>query len=115
VKSRWEKAGDILGGVLQKQGIDETVRRHTALLGWEKVVGKRIAKRAYPLELRGKTLFVEVEGSAWIHELSFLKNDIVRGLNERAGADAIEQIVFTARGHGEESRTSRSERERPHG
>jgi predicted nucleic acid-binding Zn ribbon protein len=95
---RWERAGDVLASLLANRGLQEGIRRHTAIQGWEEVVGRRIAERAVPQGIRGKTLFVDVNGSSWIHELSFLKADILRKLNERVGGGAIEEIVFTACG-----------------
>lgn len=98
MQGSWRRAGDVLASILATRGLQEGIRRHTAILGWEEVVGKRIAERASPLEIRGKTLFVDVSGSAWIHELSFLKADILAKLNERVGGGAIEEIIFTASG-----------------
>lgn len=98
----WRKAGDVLDAVLGDIGLQEGVRKHTALLGWDEIVGEKIGARARPFEIRGKTLFVQVDGSAWMHELTFLKEDIRKRLNERVGGEAaIDQIVFIARGrHG---------------
>lgn len=99
MKGKWLTAGDVLKNVLVKRGLDEAVRRHSALLEWEEIVGSRIAEKACLKELKGKTLFVEVDGSAWIHELSFLRKDIVRKLNERAaGEEVVERIIFTPKG-----------------
>ncbi|MBN1825091.1 MAG: DUF721 domain-containing protein [Candidatus Eisenbacteria bacterium] len=103
MKNKWLTAGDVLKTLLRSRGLEEGVRRHSALLGWEEVVGRRIAGRARPLEMRGKTLFVEVDGSAWIQELSFLREEILVKLNRRAGGDgdALDRIVFLAMGEGE--------------
>jgi predicted nucleic acid-binding Zn ribbon protein len=96
--SSWRRAGDVVASLLESKGLQEGVRRHTAILGWDEIVGKKIAERASPLEIRGKTLFVDVNGSAWIHELSFMKADILGKLNARVGGGAIDEIVFVAAG-----------------
>jgi len=42
---------------------------------------------------------VEVEGSAWMHELGFLKRELVRNLNRHLGADVVLDVRFVpARG-----------------
>lgn len=116
MKGKWLKAGDVLDAFLDQKGLKEGVRRHTALLGWDDIVGARIAERARPLEIRGKTLFVDVDGSAWMHELTFLKEDILRKLNERVpGGEAIDQIVFMAGGGSRWGRSSGKGRERKNG
>jgi len=96
VRTKWKSAGDVLQSVLRRAGIEEGFRRHSALLHWDDVVGRKIALRARPRELEGKTLLVDVDGSAWIHELSYLKDDILRELNHRVGGNAIDRIVFRA-------------------
>ena len=96
MRARWQRAGDILQSVLRRAGIEEGFRRQSALLHWDEVVGRKIALRARPRELEGKTLVVDVDGSAWIHELSYLKDDILRELNRRVGGNAIDRIVFFA-------------------
>jgi predicted nucleic acid-binding Zn ribbon protein len=108
-------AGDVLASLLEHRGLKENVRRHTALLWWDEAVGPKIAARARPVEIRGKTLFVDVRGSSWIHELSFLKEDILRKLNERVGGGAIEEIVFAASGERELRKNLRAGRERRDG
>lgn len=90
----WQAAGDIIPAVLERAGVDESFRRHMALMYWDDVVGEKIARKARPRELEGKTLLVNVESSAWVHELTYLKNDILRELNQRVGGGAIDRIVF---------------------
>ncbi len=89
-----QAAGDIIQSVLQRAGVEEGFRRHSALMYWDDVVGDKIARKARPKELEGKTLLVNVESSAWVHELTYLKNDILRELNQRVGGGAIDKIVF---------------------
>jgi len=37
---------------------------------------------------------VEVEGSAWMHELSFLKRDMIREINQRLGSGRVRDVRF---------------------
>ncbi|NNE07684.1 MAG: DUF721 domain-containing protein [Gemmatimonadetes bacterium] len=96
--SKWQKPGSILPDVLRIAGVEEPFRRHSALLHWDEVVGERIAAKARPRSLDGKVLIVEVESSAWIHELAFQKDGIMKKLNDTVGGGAIERIVFLAVG-----------------
>ncbi|MBW1698719.1 MAG: DUF721 domain-containing protein [Deltaproteobacteria bacterium] len=61
---------------------------------WDRVVGKAIAENARPAAFKGKLLLVEVGSSTWIHELQFLKADIIRKLNDALGKPLIEDIRF---------------------
>jgi predicted nucleic acid-binding Zn ribbon protein len=45
------------------------------------------------------TLNVEVEGSAWLHELGYLKRELLRQVNRRLGSEKVRELRFTiARG-----------------
>ena len=44
---------------------------------WDEAVGKTIAQNARPAAFKGKLLIVHVSSSTWIHQLQFLKNDMI--------------------------------------
>jgi predicted nucleic acid-binding Zn ribbon protein len=51
------------------------------------------------VSFRDGTLAVEVEGSAWMHELGFLKRELVRNLNRHLGAEIVQDVrLVPARG-----------------
>lgn len=97
-KALWKNPGEVIGNVLQNAGLQEAYRRNSTLLYWNDVVGAKIAEKAQPREIDGKTLYVDVVSSAWLQELTFMKVDILRELNERVGGNAIDQIIFFATG-----------------
>lgn len=61
---------------------------------WDTAVGEMIAGNAQPLAFKGKLLLVEVTSSAWLHELQFLKADIINNLNSALGKELIAEIRF---------------------
>ncbi len=61
---------------------------------WDRSVGETIAKNARPSAFKGTLLLVEVTSSAWIHELQFLKSDIINKLNEALGKALVKEIKF---------------------
>ncbi|MBI3754531.1 MAG: DUF721 domain-containing protein [Deltaproteobacteria bacterium] len=61
---------------------------------WPKAVGPGIAKRARPLKLSGKILSVTVDTSAWMEELKYLKEDIIKKINDELKERTVEDIVF---------------------
>jgi len=61
---------------------------------WDEAVGKIIAQNARPASFKGKLLIVHVTSSAWIHQLQFLKNDMITKLNTALGKPLIEEIKF---------------------
>ena len=61
---------------------------------WDDVVGRAIAENARPAAFKGKLLLVHVASSPWIHQLQFLKTEIIQKLNAALGQDLIEDIKF---------------------
>ena len=87
-----------IGSVLQKvlktlrHDSDEGLTQVWPL--WEAVVGKTIAENAQPAAFKGKLLLVNVISSTWLHELQFLKNDMIKKLNTALGQELVEDIKF---------------------
>ena len=61
---------------------------------WDEAVGETIARNARPAAFKGALLIVHVSSSAWIHQLQFLKNDMITKLNAAVGKPLIEEIKF---------------------
>ena len=62
-------------------------------------MGPGVARRTRAVSFQEGTLLVEVEGSAWLHELTMLKRDLVRQLNQHLGATLVHDLSFiNARG-----------------
>jgi hypothetical protein len=61
---------------------------------WDETVGPQIASKAQPATFRDGTLTVRVTGSAWMQQLSLMKQEIIRHLNESLGAPLVTDIFF---------------------
>lgn len=61
---------------------------------WEDIVGKMIAQRTDRLSLKHGTLYITLNSSTLKQELSFMKADLIRRLNEEATKEIIKEIVF---------------------
>lgn len=88
----------ILPGLLQQLGLAETAQGWRAVTEWPAVAGARIARVTRAVSFRDGTLNVEVEGSAWMHELGFLKPELVRNLNRHLGASVVRDVRFVPAG-----------------
>lgn len=63
---------------------------------WSQVVGEELARRARPVLLRGRRLYLAVDSSTWAAELSYLQGEIRRRIRAEAGVE-VEEILFTLR------------------
>jgi predicted nucleic acid-binding Zn ribbon protein len=89
-----KKVGNLIEKVFRKLGLAKRYNEQKAVLVWEEVVGKRISEKAKPLYVRDGKLVIEVENSAWMSELHFLKREVIDKLNKRLGGFIIEDIHF---------------------
>ena len=61
---------------------------------WEETVGPDISANARPAAINGNLLLVHVSSSAWMHQLRFLEQDLIRRLNRAMGKDRIKHLKF---------------------
>jgi hypothetical protein len=90
-----QKLGDILQHILKKQKIpvhfeDQTLRRT-----WNEAVGPQISAQTSPAHVKRSALYVKVANSVWMHQLQFLKEEIMKKFNQLSGRDPITAIHFS--------------------
>ena len=90
-----EAVGGVLGRVLHKLGLSREMSGWRAVEAWPELVGPRVARHARAVAFREGTLQVEVEGSAWMQELGYLKRDLVRRINQQLGCEEVRDLRFT--------------------
>jgi predicted nucleic acid-binding Zn ribbon protein len=89
----------ILPEVLRDLRLDDAAAGWRAVAEWPQLAGERIAKRTRAVAFRDGVMTIEVEGSAWMHELGFLRRELVRRANQRVGANVVRDVRFVpARG-----------------
>ena len=84
----------VLADVLQKHGVQKQVQRIGVLELWAEIVGEQLARVTRVRGLDEDALFVEVRSSAWLMELSMMKDAFLERVNARLGDAPIERIVF---------------------
>ncbi len=84
----------VLPRVLRQLGLEQDLLGWRAVGEWAQIVGSRIARRTRAVAYRDGVLQVEVEGSPWMHELGFLKRDLVRKVNEHLGRRLVREVRF---------------------
>ena len=61
---------------------------------WDGIVGDVIAKNTKPAAFKGRILLVYVTSSTWVHQLQFLKDEMIAKLNEALGKSLIDDLKF---------------------
>jgi len=86
--------GEVLERLFNKLSIDKKLKEVNALKLWEEVTGEKISQHSLPLFVRKGNLFVRVDSSGWLTQLTYLKREIISELNERLGGESIKNIYF---------------------
>jgi hypothetical protein len=64
------------------------------LNSWESVVGEVVAKHTSKIYMSGPRLYVYLDSSVVRQELSYAREKIIADLNEKAGYDAVGEIIL---------------------
>jgi predicted nucleic acid-binding Zn ribbon protein len=88
------RLADVIPGALRDMGLEPELRGWRAVSEWPDAVGPQIAKRARAVRYHDGMLWVEVEGSVWLHQLAMLRRDLLRRLNARVGGDEVRDLKF---------------------
>ncbi len=88
------KISDVLLKIAKKFDLEIKIVEHTINKNWAKLVGERIASHTKPDTVSYRKLLVYVDSPAWMQQLMFLKEDIIKNINEAAGRQIIKDIRF---------------------
>ena len=61
---------------------------------WDRIVGDVVSKNAKPAAFKGRIVLVYVTSSTWVHQLQFLKEEIIVKLNEGLGKALVDDLKF---------------------
>ena len=90
-----EILGEILRKILKKRNIPHSAKDPRLLDIWRRAVGPQIAVQTHPEKVNRGILFVRVSSSVWMHQLQFLKEEIIGRLNELSPEAAIGSLFFS--------------------
>ncbi len=93
-KAKFEHIGRILADVLKNYRRESDGELIQVWQVWDGIVGDVIAQNARPAAFKGKILLVHVTNSTWIHQLQFLKKEMIAKLNDALGNALIADLKF---------------------
>lgn len=92
--------GEVLRAWLETSGMEKGVAAGRLIEEWESIVGPRISAVSRPIDVRGKTLVIEVEDPVWRNELSLLQRSILDEISSRPALPEVCTIRFVGRRGG---------------
>ena len=85
---------DLIHGAFDNPNIAAKARENMIFRFWSFIVGPKIACHANPYRLENGILKVMVTSSSWAQQLSFMKEQILRGYLELTGEELVKDIRF---------------------
>jgi predicted nucleic acid-binding Zn ribbon protein len=93
-KTNTQPLKEAIDAFLKEYKVDKKFLALKLLAEWEKLLGPVIAKHTHNIFVKDKTLHVKVDSSVIREELHYAKEKLIKSLNEAAGAEVIDNIVF---------------------
>lgn len=89
-----QSLGEVLLDYIRALNIGDKLKEVEMLNSWEEIVGKNISKATSNIYIRKRALFIHLNSSVARNELSLIKDELLKKLNEKAGEPLIEKIVL---------------------
>ena len=93
-KTKFVHIGSIIDDVIKSYRRESDAELIQVWNVWDGVVGEVLAQNARPAAFKGRVLLVHVSSSTWIHQLQFLKKEMIDKLNTALGKVLIEELKF---------------------
>ena len=93
-KSKFVHIGSIIDDVLKSYRREPDGELLRVWHVWDSIVGDIISKNTKPAAFKGRILLVHVTSSTWVHQLQFLKEEMIAKLNEALGKSLIDDLKF---------------------
>lgn len=91
---KFRRLSDALPGVLKRLGLERTLAAQQAVLIWPELVGAKTAEHSRAVAVDSGVLIVMVDSPAWSTQLSYLKPQLLRRLEQRLGPGLVKDIRF---------------------
>lgn len=85
---------DVIMKLLRQQGLETPLMQKRLLDSWEKVAGVAIARYTGKKFIKNQTLFIQINNPALRQDLSMMRSQLVKRLNEEVRYQIITEIKF---------------------
>ena len=91
-KRQVQKIDGILQMILREQGLEIPLQQKRVIDQWEVVTGKIVSKYTAEKFIKNQTLYVKITNPALRQDLTMMRHQLVKRLNESVGALVIVDI-----------------------
>ena len=94
MSSNEQSLKDAIGEFLKVSHLSSKLAEQKVIDGWEKIMGKMIAKHTKQISISNKKLYLQLDSAPLKRELFSSREKILKMLNEEAGEEVIQEVVF---------------------
>ncbi len=91
---RTKDMGSLFEQMFKELDLERKMMELKYISAWDSCVEKTILIATVEIFLKGKKLFVKLNGPALKYQLQFSKDELLEKLNKQVGTDYIEQLIL---------------------
>ncbi|HCN53296.1 MAG: DUF721 domain-containing protein [Prevotella sp.] len=84
--------GEVLQKLLRDEGLETPLQQKRLIDAWDTVTGKTVARYSGEKFIKNQTLYVKILNPALRQDLSMMRTQLVKRLNESVGALVITDV-----------------------
>ena len=89
--------GRVMQDALQDMGIADRIEETKIFRLWNEIVGDFVAQKVEPIKIRRKKLYIRISDSSFRQEFVFMKKEILKKIEEKAGKGIVSDISFAVK------------------
>lgn len=93
-RSNTQNLSEVLLEYIKLMQIGPKLKEVKILKSWESFVGKSVSRATANIYIRNRILYIHLNSSVVRNELSMIKDDIIKRLNESAGEPIIDKVIL---------------------
>ena len=94
MSSNEQSLKNAIGDFLKTANLSGKLAEQKVIDGWEKIMGKMIAKHTRQISIYDKKLFLQIDSAPLKQELFYSREKIIKMMNEEAGEEVIKEVVI---------------------
>ena len=83
---------DILNKLLREEGLEMPLMQKRLIDSWETVTGSIVARHTTEKYIKNQTLYVKIANPALRHDISMMRTQLVKRLNDQVGSFVISEV-----------------------
>ncbi|MEN8156733.1 MAG: DUF721 domain-containing protein [Bacteroidota bacterium] len=89
-----KRIDSLLQQFVKSNRLEQGLAEYRLTKSWKELLGITVAKKTKSLQIRNRKLFVTLHSSVVRNELEMMKEPLIARLNEAAGMNVIDEIIF---------------------